>query len=108
MDNRKKPDTLFATLAAVGRFVLVVLGLIGISVHVFREDGWLHQLLGKIFTSNSWLLVIPLALIVIYFVNGWLSSAPKNKPYTRGDIPLYIMMGVGAFFAVKLLSTGSW
>lgn len=108
MDNRKKPDTLFATLAAVGRFTLVVLGLIGISVHVFRDGGWLNQLLGKVFSSNAWLLVIPLALVVIYLVNGWLSSAPKNKPYTRGDIPLYVMMGVGAFFAVKLLSTGSW
>ena len=49
-----------------------------------------------------------LALVIIYFINGWLSSAPKEKPYTRGDIPLYIMMGAGAFFLIKLLTTGSW
>lgn len=108
MDHRKKPDTLFATLMAVGRLALVIVGLIGITVHVFREEGWLNQLLAKMFISSSWLLAIPVALAVLYFVNGWLSTAPKNEPYTRGDIPLYIMMGVGAFFVVKLMTTGHW
>jgi heme/copper-type cytochrome/quinol oxidase subunit 2 len=108
MDYRKKPDTLLATLMAIGRLSLVVIGLVGVTVHLFREEGWLNQMLGQMLVSSSWLLIIPLALVILYFFNGWLSTAPKNQPYKRGDIPLYIMMGVGAFFLGKLLMTGSW
>lgn len=108
MDYRKKPDTLLATLLAVGRFSLVIVGLIGISVHIFRDGGWLNMLFGRMFASNSWLLIFPLVLVVVYLANRWISTVPDDKPYTRGDIPLYIMMGVGVFFLVKLVSTGSW
>ena len=77
-------------------------------VHVFRESGWLNHLINKVFTSTAWLLVIPVMLAVLYVVNRWLSSAPEKGSYKRGDIPLYIMMGVGALFLAKLLFLGHW
>jgi hypothetical protein len=103
-----KPDNLFATLAALGRLGLVVIGLIGIVVHMFRESGWLNQLINKTFTSTAWLLAIPVTLVLLHFIDRWLSRVPRNEPYKRGDIPLYIMMGVGAFFLGKLIFIGHW
>ena len=108
MSQSGKPDNLFATLTALCRLGLVLIGLIGIMVHVFRESGWLNHLINKVFTSTAWLLVIPVMLAVLDVVNRWLSSAPEKDSYKRGDIPLYIMMGVGALFLAKLLFLGHW
>ena len=88
MSQSGKPDNLFATLTALCRLGLVLIGLIGIMVHVFRESGWLNHLINKVFTSTAWLLVIPVMLAVLYVVNRWLSSAPGKGSYKRGDIPL--------------------
>ena len=108
MSQSGKPDNLFATLTALCRLGLVLIGLIGIMVHVFRESGWLNHLINKVFTSTAGLLVMPVMLAVLYVVNRWLSSAPEKGSYKRGDIPLYIMMGVGALFLAKLLFLGHW
>ena len=108
MSQSGKPDNLFATLTALSRLGLIVIGLVGIMVHGFRESGWLTHLINKVFTSTAWLLVIPAVLALFYFANKWLSSAPENGAYKRGDIPLYIMMGIGALFLAKLLFLGHW
>ena len=108
MSPSAKPDNLFATLAALGRLGLVVIGLVGIVIHMFRESGWLNHLIESIFASSAWLLAIPAVLALLYFVNKWLSTVPRKGAYKRGDIPLYIMMGIGAFFLVKLIFIGRW
>jgi hypothetical protein len=105
--NSSKPDSLLATLAAVGRFGLMIIGLIGLSVEIFRDNGWLHQLLGKLFSSSLSLAAIPIAILVIYLVNRWL-SASDGKASVKGDLPLYFMMAIGAFFLFNLITTGSF
>lgn len=106
--SSNKPDSLLATLAAAGRIGLVIIGLIGLSVEIFRDNGWLKQLLGKLFSSSLGLAAIPIAIIVIYFVNRWLSSASDGKASAKGDLPLYLMMAIGAFFLFNLITTGSF
>lgn len=106
MDTRQKPDSLLNTLVATVRFGLVFLGLIGLSVEIFRDNGWLKQLFGKMISSQIGLASIPIAIIVLFLVNRWLSSAAKGKTVTRGDWPLYLMMAIGAFFLFNLLTTG--
>jgi membrane protein insertase Oxa1/YidC/SpoIIIJ len=106
--NSSKPDSLLATLAAVGRISLVIIGLIGLSVEIFRDNGWLNKLLGKLFSSSVSLAIIPIAILVIYFVNRWLSSASDGKASVKGDLPLYLMMAIGAFFLFNLITTGSF
>lgn len=106
--NNSKPDSLLATVAAVGRIGLVIIGLIGLSVEMFRDNGWLKQLIGKLFSSSLSLAIIPIAIIVIYFVNRWLSDATDGKASAKGDLPLYLMMAIGAFFLFNLITTGSF
>lgn len=108
MSPPAKPDNLFATLAALVRLGLVIIGIVGIVIHMFRESGWLNHLIDSIFSSTAWLLMIPVVLALLYLVNKWLSSAPDKGAYKRGDIPLYIMMGIGAFFLAKLIFIGHW
>ena len=108
MSSSGKPDNLFATVTALGRLGLVLLGLVGIMVHMFRESGWLYHLIDRLFASTAWLLALPVLLFALYIINAWLSTVPSDGHYKRGDIPLYIMMGMGAFFLGKLVLTGRW
>jgi hypothetical protein len=105
-DDRSKPDTLVETLLAVGRFGLMMLGIIGISVEIFRDDGWLSQLLDKAFASPGTLLLIPLVLGVLYLLDKAITNAAGTAS-RKGDIPLYMMMTVGVFFLYRLITTGS-
>ena len=107
MSERSKPDSLVSTLISVGRFGLMLLGIIGISVEIFRDDGWLKQLLGKAFASPGTLLLIPLAIGALYLLDKVITNAAGTAS-KNGDIPLYIMMAIGAFFLFKLITTGSF
>ena len=107
MSERSKPDSLVSTLVAVGRFGLMLLGIIGISVEIFRDNGWLKQLLGKAFASPGTLLLIPLAIGALYLLDKAITNAAGTTS-KKGDIPLYIMMAIGAFFLFRIITTGSF
>ena len=106
--DSNKPDSLLATVAAVGRIGLVIIGLIGLSVEIFRDNGWLKQLISKLLASSLGLAAIPIAILVLYIANRWLSSGSDGKASAKGDLPLYLMMAVGAFFLFNLITTGSF
>ena len=106
-----KPDSLLATLLALGRFSLVVIGLIGLSVEIFRDNGWLRQLIAKMLDSALGLGSIPAVILVfflIYFLNRWISTASRGKRHSQGDLPLYLMMIIGAFYLYMLITKGSF
>lgn len=105
--NNSKPDSLLSTLAAVGRFGLMLIGLIGIAVQIFEDNGWLKQLIGKAFASPSALLIIPLIIGALYVLDKVISNAAGTAS-KKGDIPLYIMMAIGAFFLYRLITAGSF
>ncbi|PKO92950.1 MAG: hypothetical protein CVU15_03660 [Betaproteobacteria bacterium HGW-Betaproteobacteria-1] len=103
----KKPDSLLETLLAVGRVGLMLLGIIGIAYEVFRENGLLKQWLKSLFSSTGgWVSAVILAF-VLYLFWRWMNAAPKGVTTRRGDIPLYAMMAIGAFFLYRLITTGS-
>ncbi|HEU4709158.1 MAG TPA: hypothetical protein VFS17_07595 [Methylophilaceae bacterium] len=105
--SKNKPDSLLNTLIAVGRFGLMFIGLIGIAVQIFQDNGWLKQLIAKAFASPSALLIIPVVIGVFYVLDKIISNA-AGTPSHKGDIPLYIMMAIGAFFLYRLITVGSF
>ncbi len=107
MSEQNKPDNLISTLAAVGRIGLMLIGLIGIAVEIFRDDGLLKQLLGKIFSSSMGIVYVVVGIAVLYFLNRWMSTSDGKASSGKGDLPLYVMMAIGAFFLYRLITTGS-
>lgn len=103
-----KPESLLATLLAGLRLGLMLLGIIGIAVHLFSDEGWLDRAMAWIFSGTWTLLVIPAAVLGAYLANRWLTAPKRGELSKRGDLPLYLMMGVGAFFLFRLLSTGGF
>ncbi len=103
-----KADSALSNLVAIGRLGLMLVGLIGIALELFRDDGWLKTLLGKIFQSTTTMLSIPVIILVLWLINRWLTSPNKSETSKSGDLPMYVMMAVGAYYLFKLITTGSF
>lgn len=108
MQKNTKPDSIIETILASIRLGLCLLGIIGLSVETFRDDGWLKRALSSLFNSESLLVAIPLIFIGLFLVNRLLSAPTDGKSTWVGDLPLYLMMGIGIFFLFKLLTTGGF
>ncbi len=103
----KKPDSLLETMLALGRMGLMLLGIIGIAYEIFRENGLLKQWLKSLLSSTGGLVSAVVLAFVLYLFWRWINSAPDGNATKRGDIPLYAMMAIGAFFLYRLITTGS-
>ncbi|MDP1595996.1 MAG: hypothetical protein Q8K80_04625 [Methylotenera sp.] len=103
-----KAESKFSVLIAVVRMGLMLIGIIGIAMEMFRDNGWLSKLLGKLFESTTTMMFIPVIIFIIWLLNRWISSPNKSETKKSGDFPMYIMMAVGAYYAFRLYSTGSF
>ncbi len=101
-------DTPLKTLISFVGLALVIIGLIGIAMEFFKDGGWLKTALGWLFESTTHMLFIPVIILVLWLLNRWMSSAAKNEKKKSGDVPMYIMMGVGLFYLFRLATTGSF
>ncbi|HYN54432.1 MAG TPA: hypothetical protein VES38_06980 [Methylotenera sp.] len=103
-----KAESLLSNMAAIGRLCLMVIGIIGIALEFFRDDGWLKTLLGKLFQSTTSMMLIPVIILVLWLINRWLTSPNKSETSKSGDLPMYVMMAIGAYYLFRFLTTGSF
>lgn len=102
------PESKSSVLLATIRMGLMLTGIIGIAVEIFREDGWLSNFLSKLFESTTTMLWIPVIIFVLWFLNRSISTPNKSETKKSGDIPMYIMMAIGAFYLFRLFTSGSF
>ena len=103
-----KAESKLSVLIAIVRMGLVLAGIIGIALEMFRENGWLSKLLGKLFESTTTMMFIPVIIFVLWLLNRWISSPNKSETKKSGYFPMYIMMAVGVYYLFRLYSTGSF
>ena len=103
-----RPESKLSLLLAVIRIILIGFGLIGISVALFREDGWLSKLMSKVFESTATMLLIPVIIFAIWLLNRWLSTPNKSETKKNGDIPMHVMIVIGVYYIYKIFTTGSF
>ena len=102
-------DSLTNTLKSVGSLLLLLLGLVGIAMELFKEGGWLKSTFSWLFESGSHMIFIPVIIFVLWFLNRIISSTPdKNEIKKSGNLPMYIMMGLGAYYLFRLIMTGGF
>lgn len=101
-------ESKFSVFIAVVRMGLMVAGIIGIAFEMFRENGWLSNLLGKLFESTTSMMMIPVIIFALWLLNRWISTPNKSETKKSGDIPMYIMMAVGAYYLFRFFTTGSF
>jgi len=102
-----KPTSPLHTIKSIAAFGLMLLGLGGLGHDLFKEDGLIKSIFNTIFDSSTGLILIPVIVGVIWVFNRWTTSPNKDQRSKAGDIPMYAMMAIGAFYLFRLLTTGS-
>ena len=103
-----KADTLLKTLSSLAGILLVLIGLVGIGLEFFKEGGWLKTALGWLFETTTHMMLIPVIIIAGWLFNHFISTASKGEKKKSGDIPMYAMMLVGAYYVFRLVTTGGF
>ena len=101
-------DTPLKTIMSFAGIALVIAGLVGIAFEFFKPTGWLKTALGWLFESTTHMMFIPVIFIVLWLLNMWMSSAAIGEKKKSGDVPMYIMMALGAYYLFLFITTGSF
>ena len=101
-------DTLLKTLSSLGGILLVLIGLIGIGLEFFKDGGWLKTAFAWLFESTTHMMFIPVIIIAGWLFNHFISSSAKGEKKKSGDIPMYVMMLIGAYYVYRLVTTGGF
>ncbi|MDX1915044.1 MAG: hypothetical protein SFU55_05625 [Methylophilus sp.] len=107
-NDKIKPDSPFSTIKSVISLLLVIIGIIGVAMEFFKEAGIFKTILGKLFESTTSMLWIPVIGVAFWLFNKWTSSPSKTEKRKAGDIPMYIMMAIGAFYLFRIMTTGGF
>ena len=99
-------DTLLKTLSSVAGMALLLVGLLGIAMEFFKGDGVLGSIWDWLWQDTSHLIAIPVAAVVLWLFNRFMTSSAKGEKKKTGDIPMYVMMAIGAFYVFRFITTG--
>jgi len=103
-----KADTPLKTMLSFGGFGLVIIGLLGIAMEFFKDGGWLKTALGWLFDSTMHMMFIPVIIFGLWLFNNWMTTSAKGEKKKSGDVPMYLMMAVGAFYLFRFITTGGF
>ncbi|MBX9812233.1 MAG: hypothetical protein K2Y16_11585 [Burkholderiales bacterium] len=90
--------------------VLVLAGIAGLFYNLFRDNGWLGTVLGKIWDLETRypLIAIPVTIgAIIMFRLWWRDKVIHGKTSRLPDFLLYALMAGGAYFIGRYAITGS-
>ena len=97
----------FQTLFQLMFLSLLLLGLGGLVFKAVRPGGWLEGLLGGAWAINpGYAMLVAVAL----FIGGaWVKRAAERQSIfrQRGEWLLYSGLALGAYFAIRLIATGT-
>ncbi len=103
-----KPESGLNNMLAIGRFILIVIGLIGLAIEFFKDGGWLKNSLSWLFEDTSHMVFIPVIGVVLWLVNRWITAPSKVETKKSGNLPLYVMMGLGLYYLFRIVTTGGF
>lgn len=103
-----KPESKTSVLFAIVRMALMMVGIVGIAFEFFRKDGLLSNFLGKLFESTTSMMLIPVIIFALWLLNRWISTPNKSETKKSGDIPMYIMMAIGAYYLFRFFTAGTF
>lgn len=100
---------LFTLLGSVLVGGLVLLGIGGVTYHLFREDGWLSQGLGALWEAHYQAPVMTIVLIIgaLFVIRTLHTAQVGGKRESKApDFVLFAFIAVGIYFFGRWLTTG--
>lgn len=87
--------------------LLALMGIAGVIFKVFKPDGWLARIAGGMVHSDAMEVVIGLAIAAWagVCVKRWFDSIDGAD--SRGDVLLYVALGLGLFFSFEWMVNGT-
>jgi hypothetical protein len=99
-----KAESKRSVAIAILRFGLVLAGIVGVAIEFFKDGGFVLKALSWLTDSGSHLLMIPAIIFAMWLLNRWISAEGKGEIKKSGELPMYIMMALGAYYVFKYLS----
>ncbi len=101
-------DTPLKTALSVAGMGLMVVGILGIALEFFKDDGFIGRIWDWLWKDTSHLIAIPVVFFVLWLFNRWMTSSAKGEIKKAGNTPMYIMMAIGAFYLFRFITTGGF
>ena len=101
-------NSLLKILSSCGAILLVLIGLVGIGLEVFKEGGWIQTAFIWLFETTTHMMLIPVIIFAGWLFNHSISTSAKGEKNKTGDIPMYAMMLMGVFYVYRLVTTGGF
>ena len=96
-------------LQSLAVMALVLMGLTGISYNLFREGGWIENVLGNVWGyTMQYPLIVIFVIVAAILLGSWWRHDHKTRGHKRlaPTIVLYLIMAAGAFFIGRLILYG--
>ncbi len=101
-------DTLTKTIISVASMALLFIGILGIALEFFKGGGILSSAWDWLWADMSHLIAIPVIFFAFWLFNRFLTAQAKGEKKKAGDIPMYIMMAIGAYYVFHFVTTGGF
>jgi hypothetical protein len=97
-------------LEALVTLILVVVAIIGISYHCFRDEGWIVQGFGKISHAyvNYPLMALAATIAAYFAIRAWRNRNTRGLRTNYFDYVVYTLMAVGIYFIGRYVLTGEF
>jgi hypothetical protein len=100
-----KAESKRSVALAVLRFGLVIAGIAGVAIEFFKDGGFVLKVLSWLTESGTRLLMIPVIILVLWLLNRWISAEGSGEIKKSGELPMYIMMALGAYYVFKYFTS---
>lgn len=106
-ENKKlKPSSPIHLIRSIAEFILILFGIAGISYEFFKESSIFRSFIASLFDSTTSMLLIPVIGVAFWLFSKWTASPTASEKPEIGNIPMYVMIVIGAFYVYRLVSVG--
>lgn len=108
---KDKPESPLSVASAIFQMALMLIGLVGIAVLIFGEKGLLRTMGSRLANMDFAAVLMGMLLLFVVAVVGrnWYERlSTRTAAAATGDLAMYIMMAIGAYYLIQFLLTGSF
>ncbi len=103
-----RPDSAWQIAQALLTMGLILCGMIGLAVHLFGGNFSPTEWLAWLIASPLNMILAAILLLAAFFFHRYISHISNQQRRSASDLPVYLMMLIGAYFIYQLVTTGHW